>query len=88
MDALIVSAKYKGETSPKFIHGDSYIIAVSKGRSENPIVVNKTINVGDKYTVQAGSANYDSIITFLINWEEITSYPSFETLEYRKSKRT
>lgn len=83
MTSIIVTAKFKGENSVNYMHGESYLLRVSTEKN-NAIVVQQLIEKVESqqkidYVVVMGSLiKYDSIVTFLYLWEEVTSYPSID----------
>lgn len=74
MEKIVVSAKYKGGTK-LFIHGESYLISVSQ-KSDGQVNVANLKTVADNYFDHSPNENYETIISFLTHWDEITSYPS------------
>lgn len=71
--SIVVSARFKGETHGEFIHGQSYMLAVVSA-PVGQVVVNRLESKGEQYQVVGRSATYDSVVSLLVNWEEITSY--------------
>lgn len=81
MEKIVVSAKYKGDTKA-FTHGESYLVSVSQQADGAVLVVNLKAT-GDYYFSQAPKEEYASIVSFLMQWDEITSYPSLLISEGR-----
>jgi hypothetical protein len=81
MEKIVVSAKYKGDTK-LFTHGKSYLISVSQ-KSDGQVDVVNLKTSGNNYFYQSPEENYETIISFLTHWDEITSYPSLSISDSR-----
>ncbi len=83
MAAIIITAKFKGENSEKYQHGESYLLRVNTDKS-NGIEIQQLIEKiqphekVDYVAVKETLIKYDSIVTFLYLWDEITSYPTID----------
>ena len=75
MKSVLASAKYKGDTND-FVHGKDYMIEVAN-TPEGEIVVNELKHKGgDNYTSTGISIRYVSTVSFLIDWDDVHSYPT------------
>jgi hypothetical protein len=86
MESIVVTAKYKGNDIEHFTHSVSYMLVISAGLPGALIGVNRLLDNGGGHYGTGPGRSYNSIVGFLTDWEEITSYPSLETVEAKRQR--